>query len=495
MRLSHDQLILAGLRALLLGAVFALSLFPLTSYDVWLHLGIGQRIVERKEVPREAWGCRIYPDRNWVAHEWGAQALFHQVHTFGGERGLVLLRAVAATLAAALLLWALSEAGAGPFTGCAATAVASSIGFSQLFWPARPQIFTQLFLPLLLAALLRGRAGKDKVLYCIPVLFIPWVNLHGGYVLGLVVIAIFLFAEFAQGLFGRPGTAGWRKTLILLLLASTAACLINPYTYRSLVYPFIYYLGEPITAGNIEWEPLVLHQFALYEALIVITAVSILLARPGPDLLEGILAFAFFHLSVISQRHVPLGAMVLAVVLGASWSRWWKAFPDSPVGPIARLGAAIRMSPPRRAGLVLVVMLASFAAIWFSRTPPWWLEKSKWEGGRPLPVAASSFLEREGLTEGLFNQYEWGGYLLYRFPDKDVVSIDGRNDVYGADHIRLYMEAMEGIPTWKDTFDLWEIRVAMISRRSPGWGLRFVLAQDPDWEARFQGENALVFVR
>lgn len=495
MRPDPDPLLVAGLRVALLLAVFALSLFPLTSYDVWLHLGIGQRIVERGEIPTTGWGSRLCHDREWVAHEWGFQAIFYGIHSWGGERALLLLRAIIATAATAILLWALSEAGAGPYAACAAATAAGAVSFSQLFWPARPQIVTQLFLPLLLALLLRGRAGKRRLLFGIPILMAVWANLHGGYIIGPATVLLFLIGDLLEGVFGRPGDAGWRKTLGLVLVASVVACMATPYTYRTLVYPFVYYFGEPITVGNVEWGATMLREFPLFEALAVLTLISVVVARPGPYPLEILLALSFFHLSIVSVRHVPLSAAVLGVVLGASWTRWWKTEPLSFPSAVGGVAAAVRARPALRGGLTLAVMAISLCSICLSETPPWWFRGSRWHRGRPLPEMAVHYLRETGMTRGIFNQYEWGGYLIYQFPGEEIVSIDGRNDLYGAAHNRKYIEAMEGIPTWRQTFEEWGVEIALISKGPQGWGLRFVLNADPEWDLAFEGRAALVFVR
>lgn len=495
MQPTRARRLVAGLRMLTLCGVFALSTFPLSSYDVWLHLGIGQEIVQRDEIPRTAWGSRRFSEKEWVDHEWAAQAALYHLHSRWGDQGLIILRAAAALLAAAFLLWALQEAGAGPFAGCAAAGLASFVWFTQLFWPARPQIATQLFLPLLLALLFRGRAGKRRLLFAVPILFVVWVNLHGGYIIGLGVITLFLMGDLLQGVFGRTGDPGWRKALAGLLICSTVACLANPYTYRSLLYPFTYYFGEPITVGNVEWEPLVLAEFALFEALVLVAAISLLVARPGPDPLELILALTFFHLSVISVRHVPLAATVLAVGLGASWSRWWRSEPLSFSAPIAKIAGAVRAGSFLPAALTLLVLALGFGSLWLSKTPPWWSDAGAWSRGRPLPVSAVKYMKENDLTEGLFNQYEWGGYLLYQFPGEAIVSIDGRNDIYGASVNARYLEVMEGIPTWKKTFDDWGVKTVLVSRGPRGWRLCTTLDRDPDWEPAYQGEHALIFVR
>ncbi len=46
------------------------------------------------------------------------------------------------------------------------------------------------------------------------------------------------------------------------------------------------------------------------------------------------------------------------------------------------------------------------------------------------PVAASRFLQQHHLQGNMFNEYEYGGYLLYQLYPQYHVFIDGRSDVY-----------------------------------------------------------------
>jgi hypothetical protein len=470
----------AGPRILLLATVLWLCWFPLSSYDVWLHLGVGQEIFLRGEIPQTGWGSRLFAEKAWVAHEWAFQAAYYLIFENSGLVGLILLRAAIATLTAAVLLWAMGEAGAGPLAACAATSMGMYVGFTQLFWPSRPQIFTHLFLVILLAILFRGRRGKRRLMMVIPLLMALWVNLHGGYIIGLGVMVLFLLGDLLQPVFARPGDPKWRKDLLIYLVLGTAACILNPYTYEALVYPFSYYLGDPITLGNREWQPLILKDFLLYELLLIAAAAAVLSARAGPDPLLLLLGLGFFQMSVTSQRHVPLAALVMAIILGASWS------PPSRIAPLLRDGRA-------RIALTLLVMAASFALALPRHLGYPRIREGVWNVDRPLPEDEADYLEEHGLTEGLFNQYEWGGYLLFRFPGKDLLFIDGRNDLYGADHNQRYMLAMQADPRWKEWFDEWGVKVVLL-RRDPAPPLAHVLDQDPDWQGA-ERPHVLVFVR
>jgi hypothetical protein len=318
----------------------------------------------------------------------------------------------------------------------------------------------------------------------IPPMMALWVNLHGGYIIGLGMIFLFLLGDLLQPILSRPGDAKWRRDLVIYLLAGTAACLLNPYTYEALVYPFTYYLGEPITLGNVEWQPLVLKNFLLYELLLIATVTAVLVARPGPDPLFILLGLGFFHMSLTSQRHVPLAALVMAIILGASWSRWW-------VDPPARFAEVLRR-PRTRVILTLIAMAAALVLVLPRHLGYPSLREGKWNVDLPLPEFEADQLEQLGRTDGLFNQYEWGGYLLFRFPGKDVLFIDGRNDLYGAEHNSKYMLAMRGDSHWKEWFDEWGVKVVLL-RRDPAPPLAGILDRDPGWKGA-PGVHGVVFI-
>jgi hypothetical protein len=48
-----------------------------------------------------------------------------------------------------------------------------------------------------------------------------------------------------------------------------------------------------------------------------------------------------------------------------------------------------------------------------------------------LPLGASDFIEANGIKGPLFNLYNEGGFLIWRFWPEEKVAIDGRSDVYG----------------------------------------------------------------
>ena len=54
----------------------------------------------------------------------------------------------------------------------------------------RPQLFTMLLTATFIFLLTRHRLGDQRALWWLPPLMILWVNLHGGYLIGLVFFAM-----------------------------------------------------------------------------------------------------------------------------------------------------------------------------------------------------------------------------------------------------------------------------------------------------------------
>src|SRR5204863_478647 len=74
---------------------------------------------------------------------------------------------------------------------------------SKITWTDRPHLFTLALFPVLLELLLSLPAGASRRLFVFPPLLLVWSYLHGGYLIGLAVLAI--FAAHAVLVSGRAG--------------------------------------------------------------------------------------------------------------------------------------------------------------------------------------------------------------------------------------------------------------------------------------------------
>ena len=113
------------------------------------------------------------------------------------------------------------------------------------FWNVRPHVFSLLFVAASLYLLLRSRGRADRWLWLLPAIMVAWVNLHAGYVMGLLLPVLFLIGELFNRIRharlkddeARPGATGARQYLAVLL-ATLAATVANPQGPAILLNPF-----------------------------------------------------------------------------------------------------------------------------------------------------------------------------------------------------------------------------------------------------------------
>src|SRR5262249_49145619 len=89
----------------------------------------------------------------------------------------------------------------------------------------RPQLFSILLFTLLLTVLTAVENGNVRALIALPAIFLFWVNLHGGWIVGIAVLG----AWTATQLFNVRRAASDRAWLAIAAVASVAATLVNPF--------------------------------------------------------------------------------------------------------------------------------------------------------------------------------------------------------------------------------------------------------------------------
>jgi hypothetical protein len=91
----------------------------------------------------------------------------------------------------------------------------------------------------------------------------------------------------------------------------------------------------------------------------------------------------------------------------------------------------------------------------------------------------------------MFNQIQWGGYILYARPGFRVF-IDGQTDFYGEELSREYLRVVNGRPGWEEILARYDVSWTLTARAAP---LNQLLALDPAWERSYADSVATVFHR
>jgi hypothetical protein len=109
-----------------------------------------------------------------------------------------------------------------------------------------------------------------------------------------------------------------------------------------------------------------------------------------------------------------------------------------------------------------------------------------------FPVAAADFVRATRPAQPIYNEYGWGGYLIWRlYPDYRIY-IDGRADVYGDAFLEEFLATHDGETHWREPLDRVGVRTVIIK---PDASLASLLRQEPDWVQVFEDSQAIVFAR
>lgn len=245
---------MAGGLVLAAGLLFGLRCFliPISNPDLFWHLNAARQMLLDGAFPRVERWSHTMAGRPWLDFEWLTQMIYLGVHQTLGVYGLVGLRLslIAAAVAAVVRLARLR--GCGPKgQGLAALAVAMAI---LPFGDLRPDNFSLAAFAWLLVLLetgrATGRAPSRRALAATAAGFAVWVNLHLGFVYGLLLLAAHAAGEFLDGRRARA------RALAALLAASTAATLLNPYGWRVWTLPLLHLEHMDVIEKTIcEWLP------------------------------------------------------------------------------------------------------------------------------------------------------------------------------------------------------------------------------------------------
>jgi hypothetical protein len=496
-RVARGALLVA---TLLVVATIALS--SLTVFDFWWYLASGQRILETRSVPTTDPFSYTAAGRPWVNHMWATQVLFTLLWERWGRLALIALKTATVVATFWVVLSTMRTRGVHPVMASALTLLAAWTGAA--FWHARPQMFTYLFVAVFAWLLRAGWEHRGRTLAVVPALVAVWVNLHAGFVMAFLMIAIAgLGTALPLLLDGDRRRAGWRVVGLTacLGLSAAAASLLNPFGARAILFPLEVVGSVPFMTSTIEWFPPNFHHeaFRPLEMMLLLLFPAFAWGRGRLSAADVGLVLVFANLALTSVRHVPLFAIVAAPPLAAaleetvaSWRRVdWSRVRGAVRTRLPSLAPALTApSAPAVAATVLLVTAVSAHWAAMAQVPANPLRLDLDEGRYPGKTMA--FIRDNQLPPQLFSVYAWGGYELWRLYPEYRMFMDGRTHVYGADVLKDFLDVVAVSPRWQAVLDKWQVQTILALRSSP---LTETLQAQGGWRLVFTEREAVVFVR
>ncbi len=477
----------------------------LSDCDTGWHIRTGDWMVANRVIPTHDVFSFSKPNGVWFAWEWLSDLVFAGLNHSGGLRAVVLLSLLLLCVTFAVLFRMTSRhANRVVAIALAVFAVASS----SVHWLARPHLFTLLFLVLFYFAAERVREGHTKfagipyfVLF--PAATVLWTNLHGGFIVGILMLALYGMGDLLPVAFSADDAArrpaalrarAWFGTA----LACLAASLVNPYGWRLHVH-LVEYLRDPYTAQHInEFFSLSFHHPAaiFFETLLLLSAVSVFWYASQGRFTESLLLLVFGHAGLLAARNIPLFAIVATPLVAQAVDGWLARLPQLDVaGWLRQFGARLNEVMAQtsetdaipRWHVVSAVGFALVAALLFAPRPPKPF-RAEYDP-KSYPAGAIEVLRGDS-TARVFTHDEWGDYLIWRLYPTGKVFVDGRSDFYGDDFENKYIDVMNVGHDWQKTLDGFGVNTILLP---PSAALAGALKENSRWHMVYDDGVAQIF--
>jgi len=445
----------------LAAAGFTLAVgYPTGDPDTYWHLASGQWMLDHREILRTDIFSSTVTGQPYSVGEWLGEIVLTLVFNAGGWAGLAIFRALLVGIAA-FFLARLSRRGGAPLVA-ALLVVVWALVFSKTRWTDRPAIFTFVLFPVVLDLLYSARAGSRRALFAIPPLILLWANLHGGYAIGIAVVLAFTVEAAVRR---RPSSV----PLLVVLVASVGLAFVDPETF-GVAGAAGHALAPPRFISE-EAPPDVLEASGFIFAAFVLATLGVALTSGGA-LLDALLLIPLLWLALSAQRHLGFFVFAATPFVAAGAARLYaRARPRAiPLRPLP---------PPAAAILALLLCAGALASAIGVPVAP---------DEHAYPVGAVAALKSGSGT--LLNEYDWGGFLIYRVPERKVF-VDGRLFPFYPAVLRDYRDAVELRPDWKDVLARYDVREVLLMPAKP---LAVALRED-GWTVRAEGSNFVLLAR
>lgn len=373
----------------------------------------------------------------FMHHEWGAGALAYAVATSLGGSGISVLRfALGFGLAIVTVRTALRD-GAPPLV-VALLAPIAIVLLENGFPPLRAHAYSFVLAAVVLHVCERDRAEPSWGLWTLIPLFLVWVNLHAGFVLGMVLLAVHAAERVLRG------ERFTRFALVLVAIAVVGG--VNPY---GVAYYAHIARSLGVERGLVsEWGPLwqagvPVHQRLAYGVAAGVLAYGLAFGKRGTR--DGLLVLAVT--ATLSARHHRL-----LPFFGIAWLVYCPRLLTGTV--LQETLQRVSRYPRALMGVSGAIAVAAAALIWSAdplhlRVPNDPVDGDP--GAAPYyPVQAVAFLETQRFHGKLLTPFGQGSYVLWKLYPAVKVSLDSRYEAAYEPSLvreltRVY-ETGEGLP-------------------------------------------------
>jgi hypothetical protein len=317
-----------------------------------------------------------------------------------------------------------------------------------------------------------------------------WVNLHGGFIIGLIVLSIYLGGNVVYA-FMRPLARSQlhiqkARALLLSLIITTLVCLINPQGFKILLFPFQATADRFVMDHVAEFLSPNFHEVLPYKYMLFAMIAIFAASRQPINLIEAGLVVLLSYMALFSVRHVSLFAIITAPILLQLCEGIMKHLPAHVSGFFQSRNRGFTLLEAKLSGHVWPsITVLSVLCFSLSGQLRYAFNDSV------FPVAAVEFLKRANLPGKMFNNDEFGDFMIFAAWPQYRVFMDGRSDMYGKEYGSAYLTVANAQPGWKEVLKYYDINWIIFDTES---SLTAALSEQADWLPIYSDAVATIFV-
>jgi hypothetical protein len=530
---SIADLILIALLGLL--CFTNLSVRLLGDAGIGWHIRTGQLILATRAIPHVDPFSSTMAGYPWFAWEWLYDVLVGWLDGRAGLNGVVFFTAAIIALVFSWTFRLLLGWGTNFLVALVLVLLAASAAMIHFF--ARPHVVSWLF-TLLCFWILEScereaydspSAARRHLPWLLPPLMLIWVNVHGGFLVGFVLLGIYWLGAAGQWFTLKEARledalqkirAGKRaRDLAIVGVLSAVATLANPYGWRLHVHIYRYLSNHFLMDHIDEFQSPNFHGVAqkCFAVLLLLALISLAARKHEAShirLSAALVVLFSVYAGLYASRNIPLSALLLILVIGP----WLSGAAHNLAAALAKLRVVFRSQDPSSPHLlhrmqkielslrthlwpIALIVLTGWIAFHGGKLGATPLMRAHFDPKR-FPVSAVDYLERHNALmmhatwtvkpSPVFTPDYWGGYLIYRLYPQTKVAIDDRHDFYGEEFLVSYLKMLHVEPGWEDFLKQHEARMIVVPRDS---ALANILLETPRWQPVYTDELAIVFTQ
>lgn len=418
----------------LIAAVCAVIIFfacflsaPFNNSDFGWHLKTGELIIQEKQIPYSDLFSYSMPDYKWADYEYLFHIIIGIIYKFFGIYGISAFFGI---LNSFLFIFLFPKIGVYYNFPSPLRHIFGFLLFFILYpvGGARPAIFSWIFFILVFLII-----QNQKKLWILPGIFLIWANLHPSFPIGLILLAFFSGIEFLKD--------GVSKKIAFIFLLSVLATFINPYFYNLHLSILNVLMDSFAKLYILEWHPLNIGEiFGFYYVIFAFMFFIVLyFTRQEKEELPYVAAsFLFFAYGFSSFRSAPFFMFISFSII---------------FDRLKNLVLIHDLNKFLNRKIIPAFILAVFTPVLFLK---FYFAPFDIQENREYPAEAINFLKNNIFSyNNILNYYDWGGYLIWKIPEKKVF-IDGRMPEWKTDKTHILKEYV----VIKDLKDGWDAKLA-----------------------------------